>query len=195
MTQYIYCDPGHANVHAKGLGQGFYRTAAPQLPLRLCKAHEQSHSQPVCPGFTSSVLARGVPEKDMRELMGESRTLHRPCQPTPKPDLLTISHTERADESTGVQHRHPQRFGKLVRVYRAAQVGYAFTFLEKIQHPPRLNPDTGICVQFLVVLGFFTQGVEGSRLALLWTVWIGAPSREHKLSVFGEIVVITQDRD
>ena len=148
MAQYIYCDPGHANVHAKGLGQGFYRTAAPQLPLRLCKAHEQSHSQPVCPGFTSSVLARGVPEKDMRELMGESRTLHRPGQPTPKPDLLTISHAERAGESTGVLDGNPQRLGELVRVYGATQVGCAFAFLEYFQHLPRLNLDTGICIQF-----------------------------------------------
>lgn len=194
MTQYFNGSPSHTHIHPESLSQSFYRAAAPQLPLHLPEAYEQTRRQAVGPSLSPPILARSVPEQDVCEFVGESRALHRPCQPTPEPDPLTVGHTERAGESAGVQHRHPQRFGELVRVYRAAQVGYAFAFLEYFQHLPRLNPAAGICVQFLAILGFFTQGVEGSRLALLGTVWVGAPGREDKLSVFGEIVVITQDR-
>lgn len=130
MAQQFYGSPRHTHIHPEGLGQSVHRVASPQLPLYLPEAYKQSHRQTVGPGFSAPVLARGVPEKDMRELMGESRTLHRPGQPTPEPDTFTIGHAERAGESTGVQDGNPQRFGELVRVYGAAQVGRASTFLE-----------------------------------------------------------------
>ena len=130
MTQYLDGSPRHAYVHPEGLSQVFYRVAAPQLPLHLPEAYEQAHRQAVSPGLAAPVLARSVPEQDVRQLMGESRALHCPCQPTPEPDTFPIGHAERAGESTGVQHGHPQRFSELVRVYGATQVGCASTFLE-----------------------------------------------------------------
>nr|DAK31862.1 MAG TPA: hypothetical protein [Caudoviricetes sp.] len=148
MAQYLDGNPSHTHVHAEGLSQGFYRTAAPQLPLHLPETHKQTHRQAVGPSLSPPILARRVPEQDVCKFVGESRALHRPFQPTPKPNPLPIGHAERAGESTGVQDGNPQRFGELVRVYGAAQVGYAFAFLEYFQHPPRINPDTGICVQF-----------------------------------------------
>ena len=148
MAQYFYRDPGHAHVHPERVSQSFHRVAAPKLPLHLPEAYEQTRRQTVSPGLSPSVLARGVPEQDMCEFVGESGALHRLGHPTPEPDPLPIGHTKRPGESAGVEHRHPQRFGELVRVYGAAQVGCAFAFLEYFQHPPRINPDTGICVQF-----------------------------------------------
>lgn len=130
MAQYFYRDPSHTNVNAEGLSQRIYRAAAPQLSFYLPKAYEQPHREAVGPGLSAPILARRVPEQDVGEFVGESGALDRPCQPAPEPDFLTIGHAERAGESTGVEHRHSQRFGKLVRVYRAAQVGCAFTFLE-----------------------------------------------------------------
>lgn len=130
MAQYFYGSPSHTHVHPEDLSQSFYRVAAPKLPLHLPEAYEQTRRQTVSPGLSPSILARSMPEQDVGHLMGESRALHRPCQPTPEPDTLPVGHAERASESTGVEHRHPQRFGELVRVYRAAQVGRAFAFLE-----------------------------------------------------------------
>ena len=101
MTQYFDGSPRHAYVHPEGLSQVFYRAAAPQLPLHLPEAYEQPHCQPVCPSLSAPVLARCVAEQDVGQLMGESRALHRPCQPTPEPDPLTVGHTERPGESTG----------------------------------------------------------------------------------------------
>ena len=148
MTQYFNGSPSHTHIHPEGLSQVFYKAAAPQLPLHLPEAYEQTRREAVSPSLSAPILARSMPEQDVGKFMGESGALDRPCHPTPEPDTLTVSHTERAGESTGVLHRHPQRFGELVRVYGATQVGYAFAFLEYFQHPPRLNPDTGICVQF-----------------------------------------------
>lgn len=130
MAQQFYGNPSHTHIHPEGLSQVFYRAAAPQLPFNLPKAHKQTHRQAVCPGFSPPVLARRVPEQDVSEFVGESRALHRPCQPTSEPDPLPIGHAERASESTGVQDGNPQRFRELVRVYGATQVGHAFAFLE-----------------------------------------------------------------
>ena len=46
----------------------------------------------------------------------------------------------------------------------------------------------------LEVLRFFTQTVQGRRLALFRAVWIGAPGREDELSIFGEIVVKSREQ-
>ena len=102
MAEYFYSNPSHTHVHAKGLGQGFYRTAAPQLPLRLCEAYEQAHREAVCPCFSAPVLARRVPEQNMGEFVGESGALHRPCHPTPEPDPLPIGHAERRNWFMGI---------------------------------------------------------------------------------------------
>ena len=93
MAQQFYGTPGHTHIHPEGLSQSFYRAAAPQLPLYLPEAYEQAHRQTVCPGFTPPVLARGVPEQDMRELVGESRAFHRLSHPAPEPDPLTVGYT------------------------------------------------------------------------------------------------------
>ena len=77
MAQQFYGSPSHTHIHPEGLSQVFYRAAAPQLPLHLCKAYEQPRREPVCPGFAPSVLARLVPEKDVSEFVGESGALHR----------------------------------------------------------------------------------------------------------------------
>ena len=130
MAQQFYGSPSHTHIRPEGLSQVFYRAAAPQLSLYLPETYEQSHRQAVGPGFSPPVLARGMPEQNMGEFMSKSRALDRPCQPAPKPDTFTIGHTERAGESTGVQDWNPQRFGELVRVYGATQVGCASTFLE-----------------------------------------------------------------
>ena len=130
MTQYFDGSTRHAYIHPERVSQVFYRAAAPQLPLHLPEAYEQASRQAVGPGFSSPVLARCVPEQDVGQLMGESGALHRPGQPTPEPNPLTVGHAERAGESTGVQDGNPQRFGELVGVYGATQVGYAFAFLE-----------------------------------------------------------------
>lgn len=130
MTQYIYSNPSHAYVHAEGFGQGFNRAAAPQLPLHLPEAYEQPHCEPVSLSLSSPVLARSMPEQNVGEFVSESRALHCPCQPTPEPDPFPVGHAERTGESTGVHDGHPQRFGELVRVYGATQVGYASALLE-----------------------------------------------------------------
>ena len=130
MAQQFYGSPGHAYVNPESLSQSLHRVTAPQLSFYLPEAYEQPHRQTVGPGLSPPILARCVPEQNMGELVGESGALHRPCQPTPEPYTLPVGHTEQASESTGVQHRHPQRFGELVRVYGAAQVGCAFAFLE-----------------------------------------------------------------
>lgn len=130
MAQQFYGTPGHTHIHPEGLSQVFYRAAASQLPPHLAEAYEQAHRQPVSLSLSAPVLARRVPEQDVGQLMGESRALHRTGQPTPEPDAFPVGHAERAGESTGVQDGNPQRFGELVRVYRAAQVGRAFASLE-----------------------------------------------------------------
>lgn len=126
MAQQFYGSPSHTHVHPEGLSQVFYRAAAPQLPLHFPEAYEQTHRQAVSPGLSAPILARRVPEQNVGQLMGESRALDRPGQPTPEPNPLTVGHTERAGESTGVHDGNPQRFGELVRVYWAAQMGCAF---------------------------------------------------------------------
>ena len=130
VAEYVNRSPSHTHIHPEGLSQVFHRVAAPQLLLHLPKTYEQSHRQAVCPGFSAPILARSMPEQNVGQLMGESGALHRPRQPTPEPDTFTVGHAKRAGESTGVQHRHSQRFGELVRVYGATQVGYAFAFLD-----------------------------------------------------------------
>ncbi len=130
MAQQFYGNPSHTHIHPEGLSQVFHRAAAPQLPLHLPKAYEQTHRHPVSPSLSPPILARSMPEQNVSEFVGESGALHRPCQPTPEPDTLPVGPAERAGESTGVQDGNPQRFGELVRVYGAAQVGYAFAFLE-----------------------------------------------------------------
>ena len=126
MAQYPDGCPGHTHVHPESLSQVFHRVTAPQLPLHLPEAYEQTRRQAVCPGFSPPILARRVPEQDVGQLMGESRALHRPCQPTPEPDTFTVGHAERPSESTGVLNGNPQRFSELVGVYGAVQVGCAF---------------------------------------------------------------------
>ena len=130
MAQQFYGSPRHAYIHPESIGQSFYRVAAPQLPLYIPKAYEQAHRQAVGPSLSPPILAQCMPEQDVGEFVSESGALHRPRQPTPEPDTLPVGHSERAGESTGVQHRHPQHFGELVRIHRSAQVRCTSTFFE-----------------------------------------------------------------